>query len=606
MAFKSDNASFYYNTKTKKTSKLSFPEEAQNIDIAYPEMQMAYTIDHNLYLANMDSIRIAITQYEDPNIVCGQTVHRNEFGINKGTFWSPNAKHLAYYIKDETAVHNYPLVDVTARAGEVNFIKYPMAGMASEEVKVAIYDTETQQSITLNTQGKPDHYLTNIARLPNSKQLYIAEINRGQDTMHLNCYDANTGAFSHTLFTETSKAYVEPQHAIQFIPNQDSLFLWQSRRDGYNHLYLYNIQGKLIKQISQGKWEITEVLGFDSKAQNVIVSTTEKSPLDRHIYALSLSNDDKTCYTQDTGYHKARLSPNGAYLIDRWTALGKAETVDLIQIKNKKRTELLQSPMPYQDFELGQTELLQLKAADDSTDLFARIILPPHFDKTQKHPCIIYVYGGPHSQLITNSTYGNVQMWQHYMAQKGYVMFTVDNRGTSYRGAEFEQVIHRQLGKNEMADQMKAYDYLCQQSYIDTARIGIFGWSFGGFMTTSLMTHYPDAFKVGVAGGPVIDWSNYEVMYGERYMDTPQENPEGYEANNLCNHANKLKGRLLMIHGAQDPVVVWQHSQKFVRQCVEDGVQLDYFVYPTHQHNVRGADRVHLMQKITQHFEDHL
>ena len=606
LSLKKQGASFFYNINSKESQDIKYPEDAQNIDIAYPKALLAYTVDNNLFLATPDTFGITVYQNDDQNIVSGQTVHRNEFGINKGTFWSPDGEKLAYYIKDETKVHSYPLVDITARAGEAHFIKYPMAGMASEEVKLAIYDTNSRKSITLQTTGPADHYLTNVAWAPDHSCIYLAEINRGQDTMQLNSYDSKTGAFIQTLFTETSQTYVEPQTPLLFIPEQEKLFLWQSRRDGYNHLYLYNTQGELIKQVSQGDFEITSILGFDKKNQHVIVSSTEPSPLDRHIYALGLYDDTKVKYTTTPGYHQAQLSPKGKCLLDRWSSIDTPECIDLISLKNPKIQSLSRGIDPYLNFDMGTTQLIELKAADDSTLLYGRLILPPHFDASKKYPTIIYVYGGPHSQLINNSWYGHVQMWQHYMAQKGYVMFTLDNRGTSYRGADFEQVIHRQLGKNEMADQMKGYDYLCQQDYVDTARIGIFGWSFGGFMTTSLMTHYPNAFKVGVAGGPVIDWSNYEVMYGERYMDTPQENPEGYELTNLCHHAHKLKGRLLMIHGGQDPVVMWQHSQKFVRQCVIDGIQLDYFVYPTHEHNVRGKDRVHLMQKISQHFDDHL
>ncbi len=595
-----------YDIKSKEKTEINYPEEAQNIDFYDAGLYVAYTIDNNLYIATPDSSKIAVTNDDNKALVYGQTVSRNEFGITGGTFWANKAPLLAFYKKDESNVGDYPLVDITAREASVRMIKYPMAGMASEIIHIGIYNLASGTTTYLKTKGPDEHYLTNIAWSPNNKFLYVAELNRGQDTMQMNCYDTRSGDFVKTLFTETDKQYVEPQTPMVFLPNDDSKFIWQSRRDGYNHLYLYNTDGQLLQQLTQGPWEVTQLLGFDTKNENVFISSTEKSYLERHTYAVNLNTKSRQCLTKDAGYHYSTLSPKGNYLLDRWSDVETPGMLDAIATKNGNTTRLLTAPQPYQDYQLGTTQLLDITSADGHTTLTGRLITPPNFDNTKKYPTIIYVYGGPHSQLIKRSWKGGVQMWQHYMAQKGYVMFTVDNRGTSYRGADFEQVIHRQLGKNEMADQMKAYDYLCQLPYVDKERIGVFGWSFGGFMTTSLMTHYPEAFKAGVAGGPVIDWSNYEVMYDERYMDTPQENPEGYDSTKVTNYAKDLKGKLLIIHGGQDPVVVWQNSQKFIRQCVQDEVQMDYFIYPTHEHNVRGSDRVHLMNKISIYFDDFL
>jgi dipeptidyl-peptidase-4 len=247
-----------------------------------------------------------------------------------------------------------------------------------------------------------------------------------------------------------------------------------------------------------------------------------------------------------------------------------------------------------------------IKAADDKTDLYCRLIKPLNFDPSKKYPAIVYVYGGPHAQLVEDSWLGGTSLWDFYMAQKGYVIFTVDNRGSSNRGLEFENIIHRNLGITEMEDQLKGIEYLKNLGYVDMDRIGVTGWSYGGFMTISLMTHYPEVFKVGVAGGPVIDWKYYEVMYGERYMDTPDENPDGYEKTSLLNYAKELKGRLLIIHGAIDNTVVWQHSLTFLEECIKNKILVDYFVYPRHEHNVSGIDRLHLMRKITQYFDDYL
>lgn len=606
--FKTGKKHVFYTTNDRSIGQLDCPAEAQNMDLSYAGRKVAYTLDNNLYFATEKDKKQSITNAPDTGIVCGQSVHRSEFGIRKGTFWSPDGQALAFYRKDESMVEDYPLVDINARQAKVKNIKYPMAGMKSHHVTIGVFNTNTNKTIFLQTGLPDEHYLTNIAWAPDGKMLYVAEINRGQDTMHLNSYNASTGAFIKTLFSETDKHYIEPQNAMVFVPHNPKQFIWQSRKDGYNHLYLYTSDGTLIEQLTQGAWEVTELLGFNKKSQEIFFTATKDSYIQRHAYSTALRTDRSEIkrLTTAAGVHQSTLSPGGKHLLDTWSDVEVPLITDLITTKNLDRKSLFTAPNPYKDYNLGSTQLFTIKSADSTLDLSCRMILPPHFDKTQKYPAIIYVYGGPHSQMISQRWKGGVQMWQHYMAQKGYVMFTLDNRGTSFRGADFEQIIHRELGTHEMADQMKGYDYLKTQPFVDAERIGVFGWSYGGFMTTSLMTHYPEAFKVGVAGGPVIDWSNYEIMYGERYMDTPTENPEGYKKTNITNYAHHLQGRLLMIHGAQDPVVVWQHSQKFVRQCVKDGVQLDYFVYPTHEHNVRGKNRVHLMTKITQYFDDFL
>ncbi len=596
----------FYNPYKHSSWEINYPQDAKHLDLSYETKQLAYTIGNNLYYANSDNNQNVITNDPDTGIVNGQSVHRNEFGINKGIFWSPDGQSIAFYHKDESMVGDYPLVDVNAREAKATLIKYPMAGMASQQVSIGIYNTDNKTTTYLQTGKADDHYLTNIAWSPDNKTIYVAELNRAQDTLHFNSYNATDGHFIKTLFVETDKEYVEPLSPMLFLPHHPTQFIWQSRRDGYNHLYLYSTDGTLIRQITKGDWEVTDILGFDKNEKHVFISSTEKSYLERHTYAIDINKDAKTCLTKHKGYHKSKLSPEGKYVLDVWSDIEIPLVTDLISIKNDKSTTLLKADNPYQDYTLGQIKMLSVKSADGETDLACRMILPPNFDTSEKYPVIIYVYGGPHSQMMNSSWQGNVRKWQLYMAQKGYIMFCMDNRGTSYRGADFEQVIHRHLGKNEMEDQIKGYEYLTSLPYVDSDRIGIFGWSYGGFMTTSLMTHYPDAFKVGVAGGPVIDWSNYEIMYGERYMDTPQENPDGYAESNVCKYAKDLKGRLLIIHGGQDPTVVWQHSQKFLNECIKDGVQLDYFVYPNHQHNVRGQDRVHLMEKITRYFDDFL
>lgn len=597
----------FIDTKKKSIARsILFPSEAADIDLADNGKYLAYTLENNLYIATPGLARVAVTNDVDRDIVNGQTYHRNEFGISKGTFWSPAANYLAFARKDERKVGAYPLVNIESREATVENIKYPMAGMESEEVTIGVYSPSKGSVVYLQTGQPADQYLTNLAWSPDEGTIYLAVLNREQNHMQLNAYDAETGKFIATLFDEKSTKYVEPLHPPVFVPGQADRFVWQSQRDGHLHLYLYNTQGALLKQLTSGAWDVSDFQGFTSDGNFLFYTSTEKSPIERHSYRLNLNTGEKLCLTPAEGTHSTLPSHDGSYLIDQYSSLEVPRKIELLTINGMKSRNLLTAANPYSDYALGETSIFTIKAADDSTDLYCRMITPPAFDASKQYPVVVYVYGGPHAQLVHKQWMGGARMWQHYMAQKGYITFTVDNRGSAGRGRDFEQIIHRNLGKAEMADQMRGIDYLKSLPYVDENRIGLHGWSYGGFMCISLMTHHPGTFKAGVAGGPVIDWKYYEIMYGERYMDTPQENPEGYENSNLANKANRLQDRLLIIHGAIDPVVVWQHSLQFLRQSVKAGTQPDYFVYPRHEHNVRGSDRVHLMDKVSRYFDDFL
>jgi dipeptidyl-peptidase-4 len=320
------------------------------------------------------------------------------------------------------------------------------------------------------------------------------------------------------------------------------------------------------------------------------------------VYKVDLKGK-QTLITKDEGVHNVVISSDGNWFFDEYSN-HSTPSKSVLYDKNLKATTLLESINKYDGFEIGSADIKTIKAADGTTDLYTRLIKPSNFDPTKKHPVLVYVYGGPHAQMITNSYLDGANLWMYWMAEQGYLVFTVDNRGSDNRGFAFESVIHAQLGNNEIDDQMKGVDYLKSLPYVDGNRLAVHGWSFGGFMTTSLMTRKADTFKVGVAGGPVIDWKWYEVMYGERYMDTPAENKKGFDQANVTNYAKDLKGKLLLIHGTNDDVVVEQHNLALVKKCVELGKQIDYFPYPMHKHNVIGKDRVHLMTKVLNYVID--
>lgn len=612
ITFRQGNYMVWYDFGQKKISNLfRLNEKAANLDFCKENGYVAYTVGSNLCIAHEGEKDLQINPDEkkaDPmDIVYGQTVHRNEFGIYKGTFWSPKGNCLAFYRMDQSMVTAYPQVNTTTRIATLEPDKYPMAGMTSHKVTVGVYHIQSGKTVYLQAGDPTDRYFTNISWSPDEKSIYVIELNRDQNHSQLVRYNAETGAKEAMLFEETHPKYVEPQHPIVFLPWDSNQFIYWSQRDGFHHLYLYNKEGQLIKQLTQGDWLVQDILGFNTARKEMIIASTEISPLQTNIFSLNVKTGKRTLLGQQDGTHSARLSASGTYLIDNFTSFNVPREISILPTNGKTGVNLLTATDPMKEqYNLPEITLGTIKAADGKTDLYYRLIKPVNFDPNKKYPAIIYVYGGPHAQLIHNNRFYDARGWDLYMAQKGYVMLTVDSRGSDNRGLEFENCTFRQLGVEEMKDQVEGAKFLQSLPYVNADKIGVHGWSFGGFMTTNLMLTYPEIFKVGVAGGPVIDWQHYEVMYGERYMDTPQTNPEGYKNSNLKLKAGNLKGRLEVIIGGADPTCVPQHSYTFLRACIDAGTHPDFFVYPEDGHNMMGRDRVHLHEHITRYFEDHL
>jgi dipeptidyl-peptidase-4 len=582
----------------------AFPEEAENIDMSEDGRLIAYTIENNLFIAVSEK-QIQVTNDENKGIVNGQTVHRNEFGIEKGTFWSPDGRHLAYYKKDETMVSEYPIVDINPRVAAVESTRYPMAGMASEQVTLVVFHLADSSYTNIQTGLPADQYLTSVTFSPDNEDIYIAILNRDQNHLKLNRYSAVSGELELTLFEEKNDKYVEPEHALYFLKTEPSRFIWFSKRDGFQHLYLYNTEGLLISQLTDGPWMVTSLLGTDDKDSKVFFMATKNSPLNEDLFSVDLKKGTLQSLSLNTGSHYCLLNANGKYILDINSDTLVAREYSVIDAKGRVIRVISRTEDPLQDYAQCRSRIFTLEG-EHNTPLYAQMITPPGFDPQKKYPVIVYVYGGPHAQLVQNTWLGGAGLFNYYLAQQGYIIFTLDNRGSANRGRDFEQAIFRNAGTMEVRDQMTGVNYLKSLPYVDPERIGVQGWSYGGFMTISLMLREPDVFKVGVCGGPVTDWKYYEVMYGERYMDTPEDNPEGYEQASLLNKAANLKGDLLIIHGTSDPVVVWQHSLALIKRFIEEGKMVDYFVYPGHGHGVGGKDRLHLNRKIEKYFSDHL
>ena len=602
-----------------KTKQLVWKQDTKDESFADWNAQsraVAFVKGENLYVCNAQGTHKQLTKDGSRDIVYGQSVHRDEFGIYKGTFWSNDGQKLAFYRMDQSMVADYPLVDIDTRIATETPVRYPMAGEKSHLVTVGIYDLKTDKTVYLNTGDPTDRYFTNIAWSPDGKLIYLIELNRAQNHYSLDAYDATTGNKTSTLYTESSDKYVHPMHAITFLPWDNSRFILQSEKDGYNHLYLFDTSGKQIKQLTTGKWVVIDLMGFNAKTKEAIILSTEASPIQNNLYAVNLQtgarrllDNGKGCHANTTGEggsHKIALSSSGQWILDSYTEPTVPRNIDIVNVASAKATRYFTADNPWKGYTVPEYSCGTIKAADGTTDLYYRMVKPTNFDPNKKYPTIIYVYGGPGVRNVEARWHFWSRGWETYMAQKGYLLFILDNRGSSARGLAFEQATFHHLGVEEVKDQMKGVEYLTSLPYVDKDRMGVHGWSFGGFMTTNLITTHPEVFKVGVAGGPVIDWKWYEVMYGERYMGTPQNNPKGYAESSLLPKAKNLKGKLQIITGMNDPVVVPQHCLNFLQECIKVGTQPDFFVYPGEPHNMRGHQSTHLHERISQYFDDYL
>lgn len=604
--FTHENRIVNYNlTRHQAVVLNTIPDDAENIDIQKETFKVAFTRKNNLFIVDNGKEK-AITNETNSDIVYGaNNVHRNEFGIENGTFWSPDGNYLAFYRMDQTMVPDYPIVDITTRIATTQPVKYPMAGETSHQVTLGVYNLTDGSTTYLKTGLLNDQYLTAVTWDQTEEFIYVGVLNRDQNHLKMNKYSAKDGEFISTLFEEKNSKYVEPESGLFFFKQLPDQFFWLSERDGFNHIYHYSTDGKLLGQLTTGNWMVTSINCTDPKGENLFFSATKESPLQKNIYSVNLKNKNIQLLSKQHGTHSAKFSDDCKYVLDQFSNTETPLQIALINTKNKESKLVYNAENPLKDYRLGKTTLSTLKN-DEGTELWYRMIKPVDFDSTKKYPAIIYVYGGPHAQLITDSWLAGAGIYLNYLAQQGYVVFTLDNRGSANRGFDFESAIHRQCGTVETEDQMLGYSFLISNAFVDQTRIGVDGWSYGGFMTINMLLENPGKFKAAVAGGPVCDWKYYEIMYGERYMDTPQSNPDGYKKASLIEKAEKLTDRLMIIHCTSDPVVVWQNSMSFVQACINNKVMLDYFIYPGHDHNVSGPDRAHLIMKIEDYFKRNL
>jgi dipeptidyl-peptidase-4 len=602
VGIKTKKSLIIFNRMNDEAVCFSYPDSAENISLNPATHCIAYTLGNNIYIQDSLSFAQQITFDSIDGFKNGDIVFRNEFGIEKGLSWSPKGNYLSYYKKNESFVTTYPLVKLATPLVKYKPIRYPLAGSKSEESDVWVYSLSTGTHIKIDITGDPEQYNTNISWLPDESALYIQHLNRDQDTMVLKSYSSASGRMVEVLFTETDEKYVEPQFPVVFSEVHYGNFFYQSERDGYNHIYYYDASKMELQQLTQGAWDVTKFIGADKDENYIYFMSNRDNPLDNLLYRLDIRTGTISRCTSEPGTHIVLPGYNMKLFFDEYSSMNNPRNINLIDNEGNIRKRMHAAKVPFNDIKLGEVITGTLLAGDDTTVLYYRLVKPVNLSRSKKYPVVIYLYGGPHLQLVTNDWMDRTAYFQQYLAQHDIASFVLDTRGSDNRGREFEDCIYRQSGIPQMQDQIKGIEFLKSLSFIDKNRIGIHGWSYGGYMTLSMMLNYPDIFKVGVAGGPVTSWSTYEVMYGERYMDRPEQNPQGYAKTDLVSKVDRLEGKLLIIHGGIDPVVLPQNSLTFIEQGIKKGKDIDFFIYPSHEHNVQGTDRVHLIKMITDYF----
>lgn len=555
----------------------------------------------------------------NPEVSYGKVPSRNEFGINRGWYLSPDGASVAVYRVDETQVGSFPLLDINSRSGSLKSVKYPMNGMDSEHVSLCVCDTLGNVRCTLNVSDFTDErYLAGVSWTPDSRTLLVQVLDRAQHEMHMNLYDAADGSFLRTLFEEHNDAWVEPRGGVSFVKGTELFIYTTDNRDGYKQLYLCDLNGG-IERLTKCDADVAYVA---NDGEYIYYTSAEVSPVENHLFRLKLKKlngkrkpmvlnklkiQRPEQLTIGSGWHTVSMSPDLSHFIDRLSAVDVPARTVLCRADGTVERQLDEAASPMDPYAPVTVEMGTVPSADPTFVNYYRLVKPADFDPSRKYPVIVYVYGGPHSQMVADRWLGGIRNWELLMAQKGYVLYIQDNRGTDNRGAAFAKAINRRCGEAESADQVCGLKQLIAEGWVDESRIGVVGWSYGGFMTITLATKHPELFKVAVAGGPVIDWKWYEVMYGERYMDTPETNSEGFKATSLVDKAPLLGStRLLICQGMEDATVLPINSLSFIQSCVEHGALADYFPYPRSEHNVVGPWRAQLYQKITDYFQSWL
>ena len=599
---------YVYSIADKQVKAVSANGKQMYATLSPDGKMAAFVRDNNLYVKDLaQNTEKQITSDGKKNeIINGATdwVYEEEFSFDQGYQWSPDGKYLAYYRFDESNVKEFNLTYYGELYPKEDKYKYPKAGEENSKVEIYIYNLSAGKAVKSDVNKEADQYIPRIKWSADASKLCVMRMNRLQNKLELYLCDAGTGAAS-LIFTEENAAYIEVTDDLTFLSNKKE-FIWTSTRDGYNHIYLYDLTGKLKRKITSGKWDVTAFYGYDEKNSTVYYQAAMKNPMEKGVFSTTLSGKQKEL-NPAIGTNSAFFTKGYQYYFITNSRLNQPPVVTLYNSSGKKiRTinDNMKVKESMDKFNMTAPEFFQFQTSENIS-LNGWMIKPSGFDPSKKYPVVQYMYGGPNSQTVKDEWAGPNYFWFQLLAQKGYIVVSVDNRGTGARGEAFNKCIYKQLGHLETIDQIEVAKWLGKQSFVDASRIGAWGWSYGGYMTSLLMTKGADFFKAAIAVAPVTNWKYYDTIYTERYLQTPQLNPKGYEDNSPINYTNLMKGNYLIIHGTTDDNVHMQNAMEMVSSLVKDKKQFDSFFYPNKAHGIGGV-RIHLYQMMTDWFSENL
>ncbi len=599
---------YWFDLKTQTARALVTGKETLRDPKISPDGRwVSFVRDYNLWVVEVAGGRQRqLTRDGREELIEGQLdwVYPEELEIRTAYWWAPDSSRLAFLEMDERPVTRYPLVNFLSYTAGVNFMRYPKAGDPNPIVRVGVVPVAGGKIAWMNTGAATDMYIPRVAWLPDSRRLAIQRLNRAQTRLELAFADALSGQAKPVL-TEEDKYWINLHGDPKFL-DDGRRFLWTSERDGFPHLYLYDVVGTMVKQLTRGAWE-ADLLGVDEKQGVVYFVSTEKSPIERHLYRVPLAGGEPARLTRQGGNHSINLSPNAAWYVDTYSNALTPPRQDVYRADGTRAAILNENKVTeLAEYALSPVEFLTVRGATGER-LHAFMIKPPDFAPSRRYPVLVYIYGGPHSQIVRDTWGDRRSLWHQMMAQKGYIIFGLDNRGMAARGHAFESPIYHHMGREELADQLAGVEYLKSLPYVDGSRIGIYGGSYGGYMTLNALFRAPDVFKAGVALAPVTDWRQYDTIYTERYMGLPQDNAEGYKESSPVTHAGNLRGKLLLAHGTGDDNVHFANTVELSEEFVKAGRYADLLIYPARGHGISDPPAaLHLYRRITQFFLDNL
>ncbi|WP_291128277.1 S9 family peptidase [Flavobacterium sp. UBA7682] len=601
---------FLYNLETKKLTKVL--EQAQEPTFSPDGFRIGFAKNNNLFIYDVASAKVTqVTRDGKKNsVINGITdwVYEEEFAFVRAYDWSADGKKLAYIRFDESEVPEFSMnVFKKDLYPTVETFKYPKAGEKNALVSLYVYDVTSAASKTINLGNYNDFYIARMKWTNDANVLSAQVLNRHQDNLDLLFIDGTTGT-AKVVLNEKDKAYVDVTDNLTFL--KDNSFIWTSEKDGYNHIYLYDKTGKLKNQVTKGNWEVTSYYGFDEKTKTVFYQSVENGSIVRDVYRIGLDGKNKVKLSQQVGTNAATFSPNFEYFINTYSSATQPTAYTLNSSKDGKQIQSIVDNKALAEklkkYDLPNKEFFEL-TTEKGHKLNAWMIKPKDFDASKKYPVFMFQYSGPGSQEVANNWLDTNDMWFMMLAQQGYIVACVDGRGTGFKGANFKKCTQKELGKFEVEDQIDAAKVIGNYTYVDKARIGIFGWSYGGFMSSNCLFKGADVFKMAIAVAPVTNWRFYDSIYTERYLQTPQENASGYDDNSPINHVSKLKGKFLLIHGTADDNVHVQNTMQMIEALVQANKQFDWAIYPDKNHGIYGGKtRIQLYNKMTNFIKENL